>query len=924
MSKGRGIFHVALGIMVLMVLFSILISLRPAAAADLTRPVITIFTLPATSSSLTVSGINLTASDNVGVTGYYLSTSFITPRASSSGWKTAAPTSYTFSSAGTKTLYAWAKDAAGNISLRRSAQTRIVLSDTQAPTVSITSPANNAIVSGTIIISASAADNVGVSRVEFYINGGLDYTDTAGPYSYSGDSSTIPNGTYALFARAYDAAGNMRQSSTVSFTISNSGPDTTLPVISTFTVPTTSTTLLVSGIRIVASDNIGVTGYYLSTVSTTPAAGDPGWNSVAPTSYTFTSAGTKTLYAWARDGAGNVSARRSASVTITLPDTQAPTVSITSPADNATVSGMLTISASATDNVGVTRVEFYIDGVLDHTDTTAPYSDSGDTSTVPDGSSYLLTARAYDAAGNAGLSAPVRIVVNNSVTSSIDINLAQTGTPTLNSPWDTWALWTPLPILPADAVAYPMIRYVAFFNATGGMPSLPENELYDEDGAGNPVYRFDRLTTKLDTVLAAGMKPYIVLSYTPVKLASDPAAISAEFGTNTSPPKDWNKYYNFIRAFFEELNSRYGVNEVASWRFRCGSEPDSPSWWSGTMEQWFTFYDFTVSAARAANPSVEMRISINPGNYMTTTSQFISGLAARIQAGTFSIPGESPIVPSVISFSYYIDDPVKIDTAVANIRSVLAPYPLFAGIPLSIDEGYVLDDENGKVMFSRLDGTELGGSHFALLTTTMVDQDIKWAALWNPGSAEVPPPARNVLNLFHQLLAGGAGLDGTTVRGNLAANDVIGGLAARPAGGTAGQARLMLFNYNYLRSASTSAPLLLRLRGVPAGGVRVTYYRIDRTHANYSVRWLADSAGIPRTLNPPYDQSPYDLEPRNGIVQQGLDLWDANKATYAALAQVVAEAESAPRLPAADGTLEIPLTLPPHGVLFIQLEPAGG
>jgi len=506
-------------------------------------------------------------------------------------------------------------------------------------------------------------------------------------------------------------------------------------------------------------------------------------------------------------------------------------------------------------------------------------------------------------------------------TALFEINMAESGTALIPSPWDTWAHWTPAAVSPLDATNSPMIRYVAFFNATGGMPALPEIELYDEDAAGNPVYHFDRLTPKINSVLAAGFKPYIVLSYTPLKLARDPAAISAEFGTNTSPPRDWNKYYNYIKAFFENLNLTYGAGEVASWRFRCGTEPDNIGWWSGTMEEWFKFYDYTIAAARAANPNVNMRININPGNYMSPTSPHVAALAARIQAGTFSIAGESPVVPSVISFSYYQDDPSKISAAVDNIRAALAPYPKFAGIPLAIDEGYIHDDETGAIMYSRLDGTELGGAHFALLTATMVEQNMLWGALWNTGAADVPPPARNVLNLFQQFLVGGSRLGWTKVFGNTVNNNVVGVLAARPVGAPAGQARLMLYNYNVSRAAAGAESVFVRLRGVPASGVKVTWYRIDRNHANYSARWLADSAGIPRNAYTIPALSIYDLNPTDGIVAEGVALWNANKSIYAALSRVIQETEQTVRMPAADGTLEIGTSLPAHGVVFVVLAP---
>ena len=90
-------------------------------------------------------------------------------------------------------------------------------------------------------------------------------------------------------------------------------------------------------------------------------------------------------------------------------DTTPPTVS----ASESGTSGTITLSASASDNVGVTNVEFYVDGVLVGSDATAPYSMTLNSTTLADGS-HALTAKAFDAAGNNSLSSPFTFSVNNS------------------------------------------------------------------------------------------------------------------------------------------------------------------------------------------------------------------------------------------------------------------------------------------------------------------------------------------------------------------------------------------------------------------------------------------------------------------------------------------------------------------------------
>ena len=93
--------------------------------------------------------------------------------------------------------------------------------DTTPPTTSITSPANGATVSGTVTVAASASDNVGVTRVELYVDGALIGTDTSSPYQIAWNTTTATNGSHGLQTRAYDAAGNVGSSAVVSVTVSN-------------------------------------------------------------------------------------------------------------------------------------------------------------------------------------------------------------------------------------------------------------------------------------------------------------------------------------------------------------------------------------------------------------------------------------------------------------------------------------------------------------------------------------------------------------------------------------------------------------------------------------------------------------------------------------------------------------------------------
>jgi chitinase len=92
--------------------------------------------------------------------------------------------------------------------------------DTTPPTVAITSPVGGALVQkkSTVTISATASDNVGVTKVEFYINGQLTCSDTAASYTCAWKVPAAPGRSYQLQAKAYDAQGNVSSSSIVTVT----------------------------------------------------------------------------------------------------------------------------------------------------------------------------------------------------------------------------------------------------------------------------------------------------------------------------------------------------------------------------------------------------------------------------------------------------------------------------------------------------------------------------------------------------------------------------------------------------------------------------------------------------------------------------------------------------------------------------------
>jgi hypothetical protein len=117
----------------------------------------------------------------------------------------------------------------------------------------------------------------------------------------------------------------------------------------------------------------------------------------------------------------------SVSVTVSNADITPPTISLTAPANGSTVSGTINLAATASDNVGVTKVEFYRDTTtLVGTSMSSPYSVSDNTASVSNGT-HSYSAKAYDAAGNSTMSASVTVTANNVTVSPLNVSVGAAG-----------------------------------------------------------------------------------------------------------------------------------------------------------------------------------------------------------------------------------------------------------------------------------------------------------------------------------------------------------------------------------------------------------------------------------------------------------------------------------------------------------------
>ena len=163
-----------------------------------------------------------------------------------------------------------------------------------------------------------------------------------------------------------------------------------------------------------------------------------------------------------------------------------------------------------------------------------------------------------------------------------------------------------------EATGFQSVRFHGIFMDEVGLydpdrriqnPGLKAEAAHDAS-----VYNFSYVDQIYDGLLEMGVKPFIEMSFMPKKMASDPNALHAFwYKQNVSPPKDYALWDDMIRAFGQHMVDRYGIEEVATWKFEVWNEPNL-DFWAGNPKQatYFELYDHTARALKAVSPRIQV------------------------------------------------------------------------------------------------------------------------------------------------------------------------------------------------------------------------------------------------------------------------------------------------------------------------------
>ncbi|HVS51895.1 MAG TPA: Ig-like domain-containing protein [Opitutaceae bacterium] len=371
-------------------------------------------TAPVASSQLPVNQAVLVSGAAVDPDGNILSVQFFANNTAIGAPITTYPynATWTPASLGSYTITAKATDNDGNAVTSAGVTVSVIDPAPNAPSVSVTAPANGSTVTVglTQALRATATDSVGITSVQFFVNGQpLGGVLTAFPFTTPW-SPTTP-GTYKISARAINVSGNQTTSAPITVTVSGGVPPTA--AVLTPAAGTSIASGLPVDLTANASDSDGTVASVRFLVNGNPV-GSPSLVAPYTTPWTPTSAGNYSIVAEATDNVGNVST--SAARIVTVVPNQLPQVALLTPSSGLfTTAGLpVNLLASASDSDGtIARVRFLVNGNQIGTNITAPPFSLVWTPTS--GGTYTIVAEATDNVGNVSTStaAIVNVAANS-------------------------------------------------------------------------------------------------------------------------------------------------------------------------------------------------------------------------------------------------------------------------------------------------------------------------------------------------------------------------------------------------------------------------------------------------------------------------------------------------------------------------------
>jgi xylan 1,4-beta-xylosidase len=152
-----------------------------------------------------------------------------------------------------------------------------------------------------------------------------------------------------------------------------------------------------------------------------------------------------------------------------------------------------------------------------------------------------------------------------------------------------------------------------------------DNHVVTRTADGELAYDFSAVDAQYDKLIELGIRPIVELSFMPAAIARDPEQTVFAYRGIISPPADWTRWHDVVRALAAHLVERYGIDEVATWAFEVWNEPNLEVFWTGTREDYLRLYDESARAVK----SVDARLRV--GGPSTAAGEWVETLTAHAE-----------------------------------------------------------------------------------------------------------------------------------------------------------------------------------------------------------------------------------------------------------------------------------------------------
>ncbi|UDF03127.1 beta-xylosidase [Asticcacaulis sp. AND118] len=401
---------------------------------------------------------------------------------------------------------------------------------------------------------------------------------------------------------------------------------------------------------------------------------------------------------------------------------------------------------------------------------------------------------------------------------------------------------------------------------------------YTEDKDGKPVYNWMITDMIIDSYLDRGVRPYLQIGFMPQALSSAPEGMPyrhswrpgfkyelIEGGWNY-PPNDYKKWEELVYQWTRHNVEKYGKDEVLTWYFEVWNEPNGPSYWKGTPEEFYKTHDYAIAGVKRALPEAR----VGGPDVAGSGGAFMDGFLKHVVSGTNYATGQTGTPTDFLAFHAkgqpkFIDGHVRmgmtsqlkgIDTGFRKIAAV----PELKDTPIVIGEsdpegcaacpGAANGYRNGTMYSSYTAASfariwELSERHKVnlegVLTWAFTFEDQPWFAGYRQLATNgVDLPVLNVFRMYAKL--GPDKLSATSsaqvpldeMIATVTQKNDVGVMATRD--GT--KVAILLWHYNDDDLKGPDAQIAVTLSGLgKAASRKVTQYLVDPQTANAYTAW---------------------------------------------------------------------------------------